>query len=295
MWLDVRCDGVPTLRGTSEVSSITRFQTKTQELMAVEKLRGASTPLVIAGDWHGDLGWAIAVIRSAAREGVGAVLHVGDFGLDWPGPKRGRYESRLNKYLVEFGVMLIVSGGNHDNWATLDSLPVESDGLATFRSNIRVLPRGGRTRIGGLIVGGLGGAYSVDQPHRTEGKDWWRNEEPTPEEAQKLMAEGPVDILVTHDAPAGVPLKGDFELPPGVSSKADQTRVLLRDVVDALAPAHVFCGHWHQRRIHELTHEDGRVTRVDVLNKENSGEGNAVLVWPGSLPLRIEPLYIRGN
>jgi hypothetical protein len=252
-------------------------------------------PVAVAGDWHGNLGWAITVTRSAAREGVSTLLHVGDFGLDWPGPKRGRYESKLNKYLLELGVTLIVSGGNHDNWDTLEKLPVGADGLATFRSNIRVLPRGGRTKIGDLTVGALGGAFSVDNKHRTKGKDWWPNEEPTPGDALKLIRGGPVDVLITHDAPAGVPLKGDFALPPEIRSGAEQTRVLLRHVVDALAPAHVFCGHWHQRKIHEITHSDGRVSRVDVLNKENSREGNAVLVWPGETPLRVEPLLIGAN
>lgn len=99
-------------------------------------------PIAIFGDWHGDAGWALTAVRSAAREGVRTALHVGDFGLDWPGAKRGRYETKLNKYLVDLGVVLIVSGGNHDNWETLAKLPVEPDGTAAVRSNIRVLPRG---------------------------------------------------------------------------------------------------------------------------------------------------------
>jgi hypothetical protein len=235
------------------------------------------------------------VIRSAAREGVRTLLHVGDFGLDWPGAKRGRYEARLNKHLLEFGIILILSGGNHDNWETLDRLAVQEDGLATYRSNIRILPRGSRTQICGLVVGGLGGAFSVDHGYRTEGKDWWRNEEPTPEEAQRLIAGGPIDLLVTHDVPIGVPLKSEFDLSPELIARADRTRVLLREVVDSLAPAHVFCGHWHQRRIQELTHPDGRISRVDVLGKEHSRGGNAVLVWPGETPLRIEPLFVSGR
>lgn len=91
-------------------------------------------PLAIFGDWHGHLGWALACCRSAAREGVRTALHVGDFGLDWPGAKRGRFESKLNKYLTEINVVLIVSGGNHDNWETLATLPVNPDGTAAFRS-----------------------------------------------------------------------------------------------------------------------------------------------------------------
>lgn len=263
--------------------------------MSIGKLRDSHTPIAIAGDWHGDLAWAVLTARSAAREGAKTMLHVGDFGLDWPGPKRARYEFKLNKHLMELGITLIVSGGNHDNWNTIQKLPVESDGLATFRSNIQILPRGGRTQVNGLVFGGLGGAFSVDQFHRTEGKDWWRNEEPTLEEADKLINGGPVDVLITHDVPASVPLESAFDLSPDVSVRANQTRFLLQSVVDALAPAHVFCGHWHQRKIHEVEHANGSVTRIDVLNKEHYRQENAVLVWPGKAPLRIEPLPIRGS
>jgi hypothetical protein len=265
------------------------------KLSTLDSRQAAPRPLAVVGDWHGDLGWALTAIRSAGREGVSTILHVGDFGLDWPGAKRGRYEAKLNSCLNESGITLIVSGGNHDNWETLAGLSAEADGLATFRSNIKVLPRGNRTQICGLIVGGLGGAFSVDQGHRTEGKNWWRNEEPTPEEAQKLIAGGPVDILITHDAPAGVPLKSEFELPRELIVRAERTRTLLREVLDVLAPPNVFCGHWHQRRTHELAHQGGRISRVDVLNKEHSREGNAVLLWPGETPLRIEPLYVKDS
>lgn len=252
-------------------------------------------PLAVFGDWHGNAGWALTAIRSAARKGVRTAIHVGDFGIDWPGAKRGRYETKLNKYLAELGITLVVSGGNHDNWDTLEKLLVEDDGLATIRSNIRVLPRGGRTMIEGLAVGGLGGAFSVDYEYRTEAKNWWANEEPTHEEADALVAGGPLDILITHDAPTGVPLTGDFRLSPELTEKANRTRNLLREVVDSLAVPHLFCGHWHQRRIHELSNSNGTVTRVDVLNMENSRHGNGVLVWPGQVPLRIDPLDIRNS
>lgn len=256
--------------------------------------RGPAQPIVIAGDWHGDQGWALAVIRSAARSGAQTILHVGDFALDWPGLKRARYEDRLNRRLIECDIELIVSGGNHDNWDTLMKLSPQEDGLGTFRSNIRVLPRGGRAQIGGLTIGALGGAYSVDQEHRTEGKDWWANEEPSESEAQRLVDGGPVDVLLTHDAPAGVAIAEKFDLPIDVRRRADRTRTLLREVVDSLVPPHVFCGHWHQRRSQEIIHRDGQITRVDVLDKEKSRVGNAVLVWPGKAPLRVEPLVVRG-
>lgn len=90
------------------------------------------------------------------------------------------------------------------------------------------------------MVGALGGAFSVDYEHRVEGKDWWANEDPTLKDAKNLMDGGPLDLLITYDAPAGVPIKGDFELRPEIAERANQTRELLRQVVDTLVVPHAF-------------------------------------------------------
>lgn len=256
-----------------------------------------SDPNVIGvfGDWHGDAQWARLAFSSAARKNASTLLHVGDFPLDWPGRGRGRFEDRLNRFLAANGQTLIVSPGNHDCIERIDRLNIEGDGLITWRSNIKVLPKGGRTVIGGLTVAGLGGAYSVDREFRTEGKDLFSDEEPTAAQAEQLIAGGPVDILITHDAPLGVPVESGFDLPPDIVERADRTRILLRDVVERLQPRHVFCGHWHQRVTHEIRHPGGVVSRVDLLDMQGSKEGNGVLVWTGPAPLRIEPLLIQGN
>lgn len=182
------------------------------------------------------------------------------------------------------GITLVVSGGNHDNWETIEKMSPEEDRLCTFRSTIRVLPRGERTIISGLVIGALGGAFSIDQVHRIQGKDWWANGEPQQEEAGKLISGGLIDILLTHDPPSGVPVVSNFELSKEMFDRANRSRLLIREVVDVLVPAHVFRGHWHQRLFHMLVHPDGRHTRVDVLDKEYSRNGNAVLVWPGPAP-----------
>lgn len=251
--------------------------------------------LGVVGDWHGDLGWSIKAVKSAARDGVSTLIHVGDVGLDWPGAKRGRYEQRLNSALAERGVELVASPGNHDCLSNIDKLDVQDDGLIIWRSHIKILPKGGRTIIEGLRVGGLGGALSVDKKWRVEGKTWWADEEPTVEQAEKLMAGGDLDILVCHDVPMGVPVRGSFDLPADLVEYADRTRVLLRKVVDRTGVPNVFAGHWHQRVVHQIAHPDGRSTRVDVLNMEGSHAGNGVLAWPGTTPLRIEPLLIHGD
>ena len=253
-------------------------------------------PIAVVGDVHSAFGWMRTVVKSAAREGVHTIIQVGDLGLDWPGAMRGRLEARLNRLLVEHEMELICSPGNHDNVTVISILPVQDDGLIHWRSNIKILPKGGRTVFGELRIGGLGGALSVDKAFRREGRDWWPDEAPTREHAEHLVTGAPIDILIAHDAPWGVPVRSSMDLPAELVDQANQTRILIREVVDYMAPAYVFCGHWHQRVIHELNHPDGRVTRVDVLNMENSREGNAVLVWSGSsMPLRIEPLFVRGK
>lgn len=76
-------------------------------------------------------------------------------------------------------------------------------------------------------------------------------------------------------------------------ARAEQARVLLRAVAGtvALHTCSVLTGINGESR---TLHQEVRISRVDVLNKEYSREGNAVLVWPEAIPLRIEPLVVGG-
>lgn len=263
----------------------------------MEEKESGGTPFVIAGDWHGDTSWARAVVKTAAAAGVKRIFHVGDLAVLWPGAKKGRFDQRLNTMLEERGMDLVFIDGNHDNHTELRTLPIGDDRLARVRSHILYLPRGERIEYVGLTIGGLGGAFSVDCEWRAPGKDWWpRIEEVEPQDVDKLVAGGSVDILLTHDVPANFAgLTNELRnLSEEVQALSRVSRALLQDAVDALKPPHVFCGHWHQRRIGGISHENGSITRVDVLHCDGSRPGNAVLVWPGTPPLRVEPLIIQG-
>lgn len=255
-------------------------------------MRVADKPIVVAGDWHGDTQWMRKVVDRAAASGADLILHVGDLAVLWPGRDKGKFERRIQQRLELRDLQLVFIDGNHDNHHDLRALPLDEDGLAPVRPRVRYLPRGARFTHSGLVIAGLGGAHSIDQKWRTTGKDWWPDEDVTDEDVLRLMAGGPADVLLTHDVPYGVDVKSEFDLPPQDLEAAARTRLRLRRAVDGLRPAHVFSGHWHQRVIQNMLHLDGSTTRVDVLNMQGSGGGNAVLMWPGAPPLRIEPLMV---
>jgi hypothetical protein len=242
-------------------------------------------PVVVAGDWHGDLQWARQVIRVAHAAGAKTVLQVGDLGVLWPGVGKGRWEAKLDHYL---------DGFDHDSHQDLRALTIEADGLARVQPRIKYLPRGGRTIAHGITLGGLGGAFSVDYKWCKRDVNWWPGiEEVEPHDIARLVAGGPIDLLLTHDVPAAVPMLSALALPDGTIARAQVSRDLLQQPVEALRPPDVFSGHWHVRKTELIRHPNGDETRVDVLDMDGSRTGNAVLVWPGD-PLRIEPLMVGG-
>lgn len=249
----------------------------------------------VAGDWHGDLSIARAVVRTLNSEDVHLLLHVGDLAVRWPGPKKGRFDKRLGKLLDDADIEFLFIDGNHDNHKELRELKPIHDGTRRLSDRMSYVPRGTVIERHGIRIGGLGGAYSIDRQWRTEGKDVWADlEEPTIAEAERLIASAPVDVLLTHDAPASFQgLKG-FALSPDISSAAERTRELLQKTVEVLQPALLFSGHWHQRKSQELVWGDGTLTAAHVLAHEGSWGGNTVLVqWGDGRRPEVTPLKIR--
>src|SRR5690625_2710235 len=169
--------------------------------------------IVIAGDWHGNLGHACFVIDRAAYQGIDTVVQLGDFGWGWP-QDDPRLLQRLSRRLVSRGVELLFIRGNHDNTVWLDELDRDEDGLADIEPGVRYVPDGARFEVGGVRFGALGGARSVDKDVRIEGVDWWPDEEAHPSDVDWLGDE-PLDVLLTHEAPGMVPM-----VPPGQSRPA---------------------------------------------------------------------------
>lgn len=94
----------------------------------------------------------------------------------------------------------------------------------------------------------IGGAFSIDQNFRIEGRDWWRNEECSyaffMNEINRFTDGFRPRIIITHDAPASVAdqlFRVDYRF-PNITSRA------LQYIFEIHQPALYIFGHWHQNK-----------------------------------------------
>lgn len=232
--------------------------------------------VVVAGDWHGNARWMRQVLTCAARDGYKVIVHVGDLKVLWYDeyptyPEPGAFTAELAGLLEDLGLVFIFVDGNHDVHPVLRALPVNADGFGAISDRLLYAPRGHRWSIGGVRFGALGGAYSIDRYRGMEGLDWFVDEVTVPEDVAALGTE-PLDVLVTHDVPAGIDVITSMDIPEAIERESYIVRALLRDAVRATGPKFVFSGHWHQRRTGLMP---GMETRVHVLDKEFTA-GNTI-------------------
>lgn len=232
--------------------------------------------VLVAGDWHGRTAHAVSVIRAARRlldrEREPLVIQLGDFGL-WPGAAGRAYVNTLERECAELGVAVWFVDGNHDDATQLHRF----DPGQNLGGSITHLPRGWRWEWHGRTWLALGGAVSLDKAVRREGVSWWPEEEITGKQAEKVIADGPAEVLLSHDCPSGV--VHTFPPPPSFWDLADlarndRHRERLQGVVDAVQPRWLLHGHLH--RSYQLTTDFGygpvEVTGLDC-DPESGGKG----------------------
>jgi Calcineurin-like phosphoesterase len=210
--------------------------------------------LLAAGDWHGNREWALSVIKRVPQllrdQQTRLVLHLGDFGI-WPGIEGRRYLDAVSAVLELVDAQLWFIDGNHEDFPQLARMAcgLLPDGRVEVRPNIFHLPRGHRWHWHGLAWLACGGAVSLDKAARSEGVDWWPQEEITSRQEAALVDSGHADVIVCHDCPSGV--AHSFPQPPSWWSAADLERSdahreRLQRIVNAVQPAHLMHGHLHR-------------------------------------------------
>lgn len=102
------------------------------------------------------------------------------------------------------------------------------------------------------------------------------------------LGPGRLDVLITHEVPAGIDVVSEFSfgLPKVIEQEAYANRLLVRDAVRNTEPRLVFSGHWHQRRSALMPNMG---TQVHVLHMDQF-EGNVVALNLKTLGVREYPL-----
>lgn len=164
--------------------------------------------VALAGDWHGQLPWALQKTADVAASPASLVLHLGDFSI-WDGPRGKKFLMSLDRKCELLGVDYLVTLGNHENHKRINDLWANpkrrsADGVPlplSFGNHIWVLPRPFRFKVNGVSFLSLGGAASVDFDVRTRNSDWWMEEMITWEHVHEATAGGPADVLLSHESP----------------------------------------------------------------------------------------------
>lgn len=94
----------------------------------------------------------------------------------------------------------------------------------------------------------LGGAVSIDRAYRTEGLDWWPDEECSYAELERMIdeyASFKPEIVITHDCPASVANEILAAFNMRKIEDGSRTRVALERMLERHRPRKWFFGHWH--------------------------------------------------
>jgi hypothetical protein len=231
--------------------------------------------VAFAGDWHGNSACAERVMEAAVLDGAQVLIQLGDFGL-WPGALGEFYLKEMQALTGHYGIPVLWLDGNHEDFQQLDAMQADEHGLHQMSELLWHLPRGARWVWNGVSFCALGGATSLDRPHRTEGRSWWPQEEVAEKDVLEAVQGGAVDVLLLHDCPTGVdiprirhrdPLTTGW--PPLELERAWDHRDVVRRVVQELLPARILHGHYHIRYTSEADFAEGYRTVVHGLGDDS--------------------------
>ncbi len=218
----------------------------------------------IFGDVHGELK---ELYRIAEREGVDAILQVGDFETIRD-KKDLKFFPTLPKFRVvkdyaefhrkgEVPIPTFFIGGNHEAFNVLE----EYDEGGELIRNLYFIGRAGTIGLGGLTIGGLSGIYS-DKFYKHERKKefFLRDRAYFTESDLKRLEEQQLDILLTHEWPfrpiiiresAEDQIRIQKETLEGQTGEKrlrierERPNGGIEELVDKTRPRYLFCGHMH--------------------------------------------------
>lgn len=201
--------------------------------------------VAFVGDTHANALSTLHVIREVEARGIKTVVQVGDFGF-YPRLQLGQqFLHRVSRACVEAGITFHWVDGNHEDH---ESLPhEETTDPWELLPNLIWHPRGTITELCGKRFMWMGGAVSVDKYARTPGLDWFHDEIPSERAWLRALEAGEADIMVSHDAPEGVSLRGLPWVLDELARASELMRAGLSSVLRSCGARLSVHGHWHQR------------------------------------------------
>lgn len=228
-------------------------------------------PFLVAGDVHGSPAHLQHAATHALRNGITTIIQVGDFWLYDHEHIRIKVDRMLGNAAKQRGLdpealRVYFCDGNHENFNILDphaTAPVH------LSRNVTYMPRGTTIELDGHKVGFLGGAASIDRDWRTEGVSWWPEERMSNADIDRALDMGPLDVLVTHEAPTPVfdNLRRYYRHAAGKTSDGHAEREAVQAVMEATQPDWLVHGHHHSWGSHRL----GNTTVVSLAADADAG------------------------
>ncbi len=260
-------------------------------MKALETTRTITLPdtrVAVCGDWHGNLAWlrTLAPAITTLAPDVKTVLQLGDWWMNRDASDRIFTDAGIERVYVTLG--------NHEPWGEIAPLQHAHQGEVIRISEVTwLLPRPARLHIGGREILSLGGAASVDREWRTEGVDWWPDENIHGVHVEAATVGGPADVMLTHESPAGTPVRQVSEIlrtnplgfPKAGRLESAVSRKRVSRVWDEIRPDLLMHGHMHIPGAG--TTDDGR--RVISMGCDGQQENLAFLDM-GTLELEIPTL-----
>ena len=182
----------------------------------------------VIGDVHGKFKPYRNLIRDVPQS-----IQVGDMGVGFRGYNLDRelvWRTNPPYSAMSEGDHKFIRG-NHDN-------------PTVCRQQKHWIPDG--TAVDGIYC--LGGAVSIDRAYRTEGLDWWPDEELSYAELDRMIDDYAAlkpDVVVTHDCPESMATALMAAFNKTKIADGSRTRVALEQMLHTHQPRLWLFGHWH--------------------------------------------------
>ena len=212
--------------------------------------------IVFIGDLHGGFEWLPNILKHVPRDAT--LIQVGDFGF-WYGHPQELWERIWPE--LGFEKPMYAIDGNHEYYPMFKGATEPTE----IWEGVIYIPRSTVLDIEDYKIGFMGGGGSIDYMFRKEGVSWFKEEQISHAEFERLHSVDYIDILVTHVPPTSA-CKAHF-MHPSVAFPSwglpkdwrDPSQDKVEDLWLKFGKPPLICGHMHK----SVTYENVRMLAIN--------------------------------